>query len=128
LARGVNQQLSGSASRACHTNRDKSQLNADKENKRRSKWRRLFCCIFLIFLSFAPAPARFDKVDRLTYKQRTGSSNTPGRAVSRTTHINGNIKTLLRRGCGYKNLSYLLRKAQPMAVTMIEFIVLQKAA
>ena len=30
--------------------------------------------------------------------------------------INGNIKTLLRRGRGYKNLAYLLLKAQRMAV------------
>ena len=42
--------------------------------------------------------------------------------------INGNIKTLLRRGRGYKNLSYLLLKAQRMAVTKTEFIVLQKVA
>ena len=42
--------------------------------------------------------------------------------------INGNIKTLLRRGRGYKNLVYLLLKAQRMAVTKTEFIVLQKAA
>jgi transposase len=28
--------------------------------------------------------------------------------------INGNIKTLLRRGRGYKNLRYLLLKAQRM--------------
>jgi len=42
--------------------------------------------------------------------------------------INGNIKTLLRRGRSYKNLSYLLLKAQRMAVTKTEFIVLQKAA
>ena len=42
--------------------------------------------------------------------------------------INGNIKILLRRGRGYKNLSYLLLKAQRMAVTKTEFIVLQKAA
>jgi hypothetical protein len=42
--------------------------------------------------------------------------------------INGNIKTLLRRGRGYKNLAYLLLKAQRMAVTRTEFIVLQKAA
>jgi transposase len=42
--------------------------------------------------------------------------------------INGNIKTLLRRGRGYKNLNYLLLKAQRMAVTKTEFIVLQKAA
>ena len=42
--------------------------------------------------------------------------------------INGNIKALLRRGRGYKNLGYLLLKAQRMAVTKTEFIVLQKAA
>jgi transposase len=42
--------------------------------------------------------------------------------------INGNIKTLLRRGRGYKNLAYLLLKARRMAVTKTEFIVLQKAA
>jgi transposase len=42
--------------------------------------------------------------------------------------INGNIKTLLRRGRGYKNLGYLLLKAQRMAVTKTEFIVLQRAA
>ena len=42
--------------------------------------------------------------------------------------INGNIKTLLRRGRGYKNLGYLLLKAQRMAVNKTEFIVLQKAA
>ena len=40
----------------------------------------------------------------------------------------GNIKTLLRRGRGYKNLGYLLLKPQRMAVTKTEFIVLQKAA
>jgi transposase len=42
--------------------------------------------------------------------------------------INGNIKTLLRRGRGYKNLGYLLLKAQRMAVTRTEFVALQKAA
>ena len=42
--------------------------------------------------------------------------------------INRNLKTLLRRGRGYKNLGYLLLKAQRMAVTKTEFIVLQKAA
>ncbi len=40
--------------------------------------------------------------------------------------INGNIKTLLRRGRGYQNLGYLLLKAQRMAFTKTEFIVLQK--
>lgn len=42
--------------------------------------------------------------------------------------VNGNIKSLLRRGRGYKNLRYLLLKAQRMAVTKTEFVVFQKAA
>jgi transposase len=42
--------------------------------------------------------------------------------------INSNIKTLLKRGRGYKNLRYLLLKAQRMAATKTEFIVLKKAA
>ena len=42
--------------------------------------------------------------------------------------INGNIKSLLRRGCGYKNLRYLLLKAQRMAATRTEFVVFRKAA
>ena len=42
--------------------------------------------------------------------------------------INGNIKTLVRRGRGYKNLRYLLLKAQRMAVTKTEFVAFRKAA
>ena len=42
--------------------------------------------------------------------------------------VNGNIKSLLRRGRGYKNLHYLLLKAQRMAATKTEFVVLKKAA
>ena len=42
--------------------------------------------------------------------------------------INGNIKALLRRGRGYKNLRYLLLKAQRMAATRTEFVVIKKAA
>jgi transposase len=42
--------------------------------------------------------------------------------------VNGNIKALLRRGRGYKNLRYLLLKAQRTAATKIEFLVLHKAA
>jgi transposase len=42
--------------------------------------------------------------------------------------INGNIKTLTRRGRGYKNLRYLLLKAQRMAATKTEFVALRKAA
>ena len=42
--------------------------------------------------------------------------------------VNGNIKSLLRRGRGYKNRRYLLLKAQRMAVTNTEFLVFKKAA
>ena len=42
--------------------------------------------------------------------------------------VNGNIKSLLRRGRGYKNLRYLLLKAQRMAVSKTEFVVFRKAA
>jgi transposase len=42
--------------------------------------------------------------------------------------VNGNIKALLRRGRGYRNLRYLLLKAQRMAVTKTEFITVRKAA
>ena len=42
--------------------------------------------------------------------------------------INGNIKTLLRRGRGYKNLRYLLLKAQRLAATRTEFVAFKKAA
>jgi transposase len=42
--------------------------------------------------------------------------------------INGNIKSLLRRGRGYKNLRYLLLKAQRIAVTKTEFVAFRKAA
>ena len=42
--------------------------------------------------------------------------------------INGNIKTLLRRGRGYKNLRYLLLKAQRLAATRTEFVSIRKAA
>jgi len=42
--------------------------------------------------------------------------------------INGNIKSLLRRGRGYKNLRYLLLKAQRMAAIKTEFVVFRKAA
>ena len=42
--------------------------------------------------------------------------------------VNGNIKSLLRRGRGYKNLRYLLLKAQRMAATRTEFVIFTKAA
>lgn len=42
--------------------------------------------------------------------------------------VNGNIKALLRRGRGYRDLNYLLLKAQRLAATKTQFVVLQKAA
>jgi transposase len=42
--------------------------------------------------------------------------------------VNGNIKALLRRGRRYKNLRYLLLKAQRLAALKTEFLVISKAA
>lgn len=42
--------------------------------------------------------------------------------------INGNLRILLRRGRGYKNLRYLLLKAQRMAATKTEFVAFKVAA
>jgi transposase len=42
--------------------------------------------------------------------------------------INGNIKALLRRGRGYKNLRYLLLKAQRLASLKTEFLMMARAA
>ena len=40
--------------------------------------------------------------------------------------VNGNIKALLRRGRGYRDMNHLLLKAQRLAATKSEFLVLQK--
>jgi transposase len=42
--------------------------------------------------------------------------------------VNGNIKALLRRGRGYRDLNYLLLKAQRMAATKAEFVAFRRAA
>ena len=42
--------------------------------------------------------------------------------------VNGNIKSLVRRGRGYKNLRYLLLKAQRIAATRTEFVTFRQAA
>jgi transposase len=42
--------------------------------------------------------------------------------------VNGNIKSLMRRGRGYRNLHYLLLKTQKMAASRTEFVVFTKAA
>ncbi len=40
--------------------------------------------------------------------------------------INGNIRMLIYRGRGYKNIRYLLLKARRMAVTNTEYVAFQK--
>ena len=40
--------------------------------------------------------------------------------------LNGNIRMLINRGRGYKNLRYLLLKAKRMAVTNLQFVELQQ--
>jgi transposase len=42
--------------------------------------------------------------------------------------VNSNIKALLRHGRGYRDMNYLLLKAQRLAATKTEFLVLRKAA
>lgn len=42
--------------------------------------------------------------------------------------VNGNIKALLRRGRRYRNLPYLLLKAQQMTASKTEFVVMRKVA
>ncbi|MEO7142387.1 MAG: transposase, partial [Bryobacteraceae bacterium] len=42
--------------------------------------------------------------------------------------LNGNIKTLLRRGRGYQNLEYLLLKSQRRVATKTEIVIFRKAA
>jgi transposase len=42
--------------------------------------------------------------------------------------INANIKALIRRGRGYRNLNYLLLKTQRLAATKTQFLVFQKVA
>ena len=40
--------------------------------------------------------------------------------------LNGNIRMLINRGRGYKNLRYLLLKAKRMAVLNVEFLAVQR--
>jgi transposase len=42
--------------------------------------------------------------------------------------VNGNIKALIRRGRGYRDLNYLLLKAQRLAATKTEFVAFRRAA
>jgi transposase len=42
--------------------------------------------------------------------------------------VNANIKALLRRGRGYRDLNYLLLKAQRLAATKTEFVTFRRAA
>jgi len=42
--------------------------------------------------------------------------------------VNGNIRMLINRGRGYKNMRYLLLKAKRMAATNTEYVALQQIA
>ena len=42
--------------------------------------------------------------------------------------VNGNIRLLINRGRGYKNMRYLLLKAKRMAATNTEYVAFQKLA
>ena len=42
--------------------------------------------------------------------------------------VNGNIRLLINRGRGYKNMRYLLLKAKRMAATNSEYVTFQKIA
>jgi hypothetical protein len=42
--------------------------------------------------------------------------------------VNGNIKSLIRRGRGYRNLRYLLLKAQRLGALKLEVVVLRRGA
>ena len=41
--------------------------------------------------------------------------------------LNGNIRMLINRGRGYKNVRYLLLKTKRMAAANLEFAVIQRA-
>ena len=42
--------------------------------------------------------------------------------------VNGNIRMLINRGRGHKNLRYLLLKAKRAAVTNVEFLAVRRVA
>ena len=78
----------------------------------------------LLLRSFGDCWAAFFVADSLVQDQTRSADTVDGQSLKWLY----NIKTLLRRGRGYKNLRYLLVKAQCMAINKTEFIVLQKAA
>jgi transposase len=72
----------------------------------------------------------FEKLARMLLDHLEGILNYCRTKVSMgvVEAVNGNIKSLLRRGRGYQNLNYLLLKARRMAVTKTEFVAFRKAA
>jgi transposase len=72
----------------------------------------------------------FEKLARMLLDHLEGILNYCRTKVSMgvVEAVNGNIKSLLRRGRGYQNLHYLLLKAQRMAATKTEFVAFRKAA
>ena len=74
-------------------------------------------------LPFLNRPSRGKPTD----KGRCGAGERPARPlVSRPLVSNGNIRMLINRGRGYKNMRYLLLKAKRMAVTNTEYVAFQK--
>lgn len=72
----------------------------------------------------------FDKLAWTLWKHREGLLNYCRTKVrfGVVEAINANLKALIRRGRGYKNLRYLLLKAQRWVAIRIEFVAVQKAA
>jgi transposase len=72
----------------------------------------------------------FEKLARMLLKHLEGILNYCKTKVRLgvVEAVNGNIKALLRRGRGYRDLDYLLLKAQRLAATKTEFVAFQKAA
>jgi transposase len=72
----------------------------------------------------------FEKLARMLLRHQEGSLNYCRYTVpfGVVEAVNGNIKALLRRGRGYRNLRYLLLKAQHQAASKTEFITIRRAA
>ena len=67
------------------------------------------------------SPRREEK----THYPRSGEPN-PKVRFGVVEAVNANIRLLINRGRGYKNLRYLLLKAKRMAVTNVEFLAVQR--
>jgi transposase len=70
------------------------------------------------------AQSPFEKLAKMLLKHVDGIANYCETKVrfGVVEAVNGNIRMLINRGRGYKNLRYLLLKAKRMAVMNVEFI------